>query len=153
MFGLTDAAKSFLLENSEKRIVFTNGCFDILHRGHVAYLNEARKQGDLLFLGLNSDASVRRLKGDDRPINSEADRKFLLENLKAVDFVEIFDEQTPLSLIEAVNPDILVKGGDWAIEEIVGHEYVLGNGGEVKSLNFVNGFSTTDLISKVQGKN
>lgn len=152
MHNLTDEAKKFLESNSGKKIVFTNGCFDILHRGHVAYLNEAKAQGDLLFLGLNSDASVRRLKGDDRPINSENDRKFVLENLKAIDFVEIFEDDTPLELIKAVAPSVLVKGGDWSIDQIVGGREVIANGGEVKSLNFVDGFSTTHLIGKVQGK-
>lgn len=142
----------FLEQNRNKKIVFTNGCFDILHRGHVAYLNEARALGDLLFIGLNSDSSVQKLKGPDRPINNELDRKYLLENLKCVDFVEIFSEDTPLSLIESVRPNILVKGGDWKISQIVGSDLVLNSGGIVKSLNFVDGFSTTSLISKTQGK-
>jgi rfaE bifunctional protein nucleotidyltransferase chain/domain len=133
-----------------KKVVFTNGCFDILHRGHVTYLNEAKAQGDLLVLGLNSDASVKRLKGESRPVNSEQDRKFVLENLKAIDFVFIFEEDTPFNLIKEIRPDVLVKGGDWAVEDIVGSDIVIADGGEVKSLNFVDGFSTTSTIEKIQ---
>lgn len=140
----------FLESNKSKKIVFTNGCFDILHRGHVAYLNEAKSCGDLLVLGLNSDASVKKLKGPERPVNSEEDRKFILENLKAVDFVEIFTEETPLNLIKKIMPHTLVKGGDWSVEQIVGSKEVLANGGEVYSLNFVDGFSTTNIIEKIQ---
>lgn len=112
--------QSFKEISQNKTIVFTNGCFDILHRGHVTYLNEAKKLGDLLVVGLNSDASVKRLKGETRPINSEQDRKFVLQNLKSVDFVEIFEDDTPLELIKAIMPNILVKGGDWKVEQIVG---------------------------------
>lgn len=142
--------QSFLKNNPDKKIVFTNGCFDILHKGHVAYLNEAKSLGDLLVLGLNSDASVKRLKGSERPINSEMDRKFVLENLKAVDFVEIFTEDTPYNLINKIQPDILVKGGDWPVEKIVGHDIVFAKGGNVYSLNFVDGYSTTRIIEKIQ---
>lgn len=142
---------SFLKENQNKKIVFTNGCFDILHRGHVAYLNEAKKLGDLLFVGLNSDASVKRLKGPERPINKESDRKFVLENLQSVDWVEIFDEDTPLELIKKVKPQVLVKGGDWKVEEIVGSSEVLSWGGQVFSLNFVDGYSTTNILNIVKG--
>jgi rfaE bifunctional protein nucleotidyltransferase chain/domain len=152
MFKLTDKTKEFLSKNRDKKIVFTNGCFDILHSGHVAYLNEAKKQGDLLFVGLNSDNSIKRLKGETRPINKELDRKYLLENLRCIDCVEVFTEDTPYDLVQAVLPDVLVKGGDWKVEEIVGHDIVLGNGGEVKSLLFVEGYSTTNIISSVQGK-
>lgn len=141
--------QEFLDQRADKKVVFTNGCFDILHRGHVTYLNEAKAQGDLLVLGLNSDASVKRLKGESRPVNSELDRKFVLENLKAIDYVFIFGEDTPYELIKAVKPNVLVKGGDWAVEDIVGSDIVLANGGEVKSLNFVNGFSTTSTIEKI----
>lgn len=152
MFDLSEDAKIFLEKNRNKKIVFTNGCFDILHPGHVSYLNEARNQGDLLFVGLNSDASVKRLKGEDRPINNEQSRKFMLENLRAIDFVEIFEEDTPYDLIEQVKPSLLVKGGDWEVEQIVGHEIVIKNGGEVRSLHFVDGHSTTTLIKEIQGK-
>lgn len=140
-----------LLERARgKKIVFTNGCFDILHRGHVAYLNEARRLGDFLIVGLNADASVKRLKGPSRPINSELDRKFVMENLKSVDGVEIFIEDTPLELIKAIRPQILVKGGDWSVDQIVGGREVIGWGGEVLSLSFVDGYSTTGVIKKIQ---
>ncbi|MCF8058155.1 MAG: D-glycero-beta-D-manno-heptose 1-phosphate adenylyltransferase [Bacteriovoracaceae bacterium] len=147
--NLSKTTLKFLEENRDKRIVFTNGCFDILHTGHITYLLEARAQGDLLFIGLNSDASVKRLKGEKRPINSQEERKYILENLKPVDCVEVFEEDTPLELIKAVNPSVLVKGGDWPIDQIVGYEHVLANGGEVKSLIFVDGFSTTGTIEKI----
>lgn len=146
----SEALDKFLKDNAGKRIVFTNGCFDILHRGHVTYLTEARKLGDLLVVGLNADSSVKRLKGNDRPINNERDRQYVLSQLKAVDFVEIFSEDTPLNLILKVNPKILVKGGDWKIDQIVGGKEVIANGGEVFSLNFVDGYSTTSLINKIQ---
>tara|TARA_Y100000385_G_C12870919_1_gene541486 strand:- start:68 stop:520 length:453 start_codon:yes stop_codon:yes gene_type:complete len=140
----------FLKKNKDRKIVFTNGCFDIVHRGHISYLNEARALGDLLVIGLNSDASVRVLKGPERPINNEQDRKFLLENLKAVDFVEIFNEATPLDLIKTILPSVLVKGGDWKIEQIVGSKEVIDSGGEVLSLNFIDGFSSTNIIEKIK---
>ena len=141
--------QEFLAKNEGKKIVFTNGCFDILHRGHVTYLNEARKLGDLLVLGVNSDASVKRLKGPERPINNEEDRAYVLSQLKAVDFVEIFTEDTPLNLILKVKPKVLVKGGDWKIDQIVGGKETVANGGEVFSLNFVDGYSTTSIINKI----
>jgi rfaE bifunctional protein nucleotidyltransferase chain/domain len=143
--------RKFLDTNKNKKIVFTNGCFDILHKGHVSYLAEAKECGQLLVVGLNSDQSVKRLgKGEDRPINSEQDRKFVLENLRSVDFVEIFSEDTPLELIKIIKPSILVKGGDWKIHEIVGSTEVLSWGGEVFSLSFVKGYSTTNTISKIK---
>lgn len=131
------------------KTVFTNGCFDIIHEGHVSYLNDAKKLGDRLVIGLNSDASVKRLKGNLRPINDEQARKYILENLKSVDEVIIFEEDTPLELIMRIKPDVLVKGGDWPVEQIVGHEFVLSRGGQVKSLPFVNGRSTTSIIEKI----
>lgn len=140
----------FLEANKGKKIVFTNGCFDILHRGHVTYLAEAKKLGDLLVMGVNSDASVKRLKGPERPINNEEDRKYVLSQLKPVDFVEIFEEDTPLNLIKKISPAVLVKGGDWKIDQIVGGKEVIENGGEVYSLNFVDGYSTTSIIKKIQ---
>ncbi len=140
----------FLLLNEGKKIVFTNGCFDILHRGHVTYLAEAKKLGDLLVIGLNSDASVKRLKGPDRPINNEDDRKYVLSQLKSVDFVETFTEDTPLNLILTIKPKVLVKGGDWKIDQIVGGQEVIADGGDVFSLNFVDGYSTTSVIQKIQ---
>lgn len=144
------ALEKFLADNKGKKIVFTNGCFDILHRGHVTYLSEARKLGDLLVVGLNSDASVHRLKGPERPINKELDRQYVLSQLKAVDFVEIFTEDTPLNLILKVKPKVLVKGGDWKIDQIVGAKEVIADGGDVFSLNFVDGYSTTNIIQKIQ---
>jgi rfaE bifunctional protein nucleotidyltransferase chain/domain len=142
--------EEFLAKNKDKKIVFTNGCFDILHRGHVAYLCEARKLGDLLVIGLNSDASVKRLKGPERPINSENDRQYVMSQLKPVDFVEIFTEDTPLNLILKIKPQVLVKGGDWKIDQIVGGKEVIQSGGEVFSLNFIDGYSTTSIIHKIQ---
>lgn len=132
----------------DRKIVFTNGCFDIVHKGHVAYLNQAKSLGNYLIVGMNSDASVKRLKGSSRPINGELDRKFVLENLKAVDEVIIFNEDTPLDLIMQIKPQVLVKGGDWKIDQIVGAKEVLAWGGEVYSLDFHNGYSTTSIIEK-----
>lgn len=142
--------EQFLKVTENKKVVFTNGCFDILHAGHVQYLNEAKAQGDVLVVGLNSDASVKRLKGEERPINKELDRKFVLENLKSVDKVFIFEEDTPFNLISNVMPDTLVKGGDWKPDQIVGSDIVLANGGEVKSLSFKDGYSTTNIIEKAR---
>ena len=135
-----------------KKIVFTNGCFDLLHPGHVDYLERAKALGDILVVGLNSDSSVRRLKGNARPINTEMDRARVLAGLSCVDFVIIFNEDTPYNLIKAVKPDVLVKGGDWPIDKIVGRDIVLARGGIVKSLNFLPGYSTTSLIDKIRGK-
>lgn len=135
------------------KIVFTNGCFDILHYGHVSYLEEARNCGDILIIGLNSDESVKRLKGESRPINSELERAFVLCGLKPVDFVVVFEQDTPYDLINLIKPDFLVKGGDWKAEQIVGSDIVIGNGGEVKSLLFQEGFSTTKIIAKMNEEN
>lgn len=132
-----------------KKVVFTNGCFDLLHVGHIRYLQEAKSLGDILVVGLNSDASVKRLKGEQRPIQTELDRAEILLSLRSVDFVSIFDEDTPLELIKMISPDILVKGGDWTIDKIVGSQHVLSCGGEVKSLQFVPGRSTTEIIKKI----
>ena len=148
---ISDELERTLKKREGRKVVFTNGCFDILHAGHVSYLNEAKDQGDILVIGLNSDCSVKRLKGENRPINNENDRRFLLNNLKSVDFVEIFSEDTPLNLIKLISPDVLVKGGDWKVSEIVGSDFVLQNNGKVKSLSFKNGYSTTSVISQVQG--
>ncbi len=133
-----------------KVIVFTNGCFDILHRGHVEYLNDAKRLGDLLVLGLNSDLSVSRLKGPDRPVVSEDDRAFILSQLISVDAVYVFDEDTPIPLLEVLKPDILVKGGDYSLDQVVGREVVEKNGGKVVTIPLVKGRSTTDLIGKIQ---
>jgi rfaE bifunctional protein nucleotidyltransferase chain/domain len=132
----------------DQKIVFTNGCFDLLHVGHIRYLEEAKKLGNLLFVGINSDQSVKKLKGPSRPIQSEQDRAEILSSLRCVDFVSIFDEETPLNLIKIVKPNLLVKGGDWKIEQIVGSDFVQSYGGQVFSLSFVNGKSTTSLIEK-----
>ncbi len=131
-------------------LVFTNGCFDLLHVGHVRYLRQARLQGDYLFVGINSDASVKRLKGPTRPIQSEADRAEILSSLGCVDFVCVFDEDTPIELIQKVKPGVLTKGGDWPIEKIVGHDFVTSYGGKVLSLQFVPGKSTTGLVEKAK---
>ena len=133
-----------------KKIVFTNGCFDIIHAGHIQYLKEAKALGDILIVGVNSDASVKRLKGNSRPINFENDRLIVLDALKPVDYVILFDEDTPFNLIKMIIPDILVKGGDWKIEDIVGYDIVTQNGGEVKSLSFKNGISTTEIIKRIK---
>jgi rfaE bifunctional protein nucleotidyltransferase chain/domain len=132
-------------------LVFTNGCFDVLHRGHVTYLAQARALGASLVLGVNSDASVKRQgKGDDRPVNAEADRLAVLAALAAVDLVVLFDEDTPLDLILTCRPDVLVKGGDWAPDAIVGAKEVLGWGGSVHSIPFLHQRSTTALLKKIR---
>lgn len=136
------------LKEQGKKIVFTNGCFDLLHVGHVRYLKEAKSLGDILVVGVNSDSSVKVLKGPTRPIQNENDRAEILSELKSVDYAVIFDEETPLNLIKEVSPHILVKGGDWKIESIVGADHVLSHGGQVLSLQFVDGRSTTKIIEK-----
>jgi rfaE bifunctional protein nucleotidyltransferase chain/domain len=133
------------------RLVFTNGCFDILHPGHVDLLARARALGDGLLVGLNSDASVRRLKGPARPLNPEDQRAFVLAHLASVDFVVLFAEDTPLELITAVRPQVLVKGGDWTKERIVGRDVVEADGGRVLSLPLLPGFSTTAVIERAAG--
>jgi rfaE bifunctional protein nucleotidyltransferase chain/domain len=132
-----------------EKIVFTNGCFDLLHFGHLHYLAEARDLGDRLIVGLNSGNSVRRLKGPTRPINDEMTRTHMLAALAMVDAVVVFEDDTPLTLIQRVQPDILVKGGDWKPEQIVGSDVVLAKGGEVLSLPFVTGYSTTNIEQKI----
>ena len=133
-----------------KKIVFTNGCFDILHSGHVKYLEQAKGLGDILIIGINSDDSVRKLKGDSRPINTLNDRAYVLSGLTIVDYIIAFDELTPLKLISQVLPDILVKGGDYKIDEIVGNDFVEKNGGIVKTVPYLDGASTTDIINKIK---
>jgi rfaE bifunctional protein nucleotidyltransferase chain/domain len=135
--------------NTGKRVVFTNGCFDILHRGHVEFLNKAKIFGDILVVGLNSDASARRIKGKNRPIVSEDDRAFIVANLVAVDYVSIFEEETPLRLITAIVPDVLVKGADWGVDEIVGKEVVEKAGGLVTNIPLIPDHSTTDIVNKI----
>ncbi len=137
------------LREQEKRVVFTNGCFDLLHPGHVRYLAEARKLGDVLIVALNSDTSVRHLKGEGRPILQEQERAEVLAALAMVDYVTIFAEETPRELIAELLPDVLVKGGDWAIDTIVGREEVEAAGGEVQSLAFIEGLSTSDVIERI----
>ena len=133
-----------------QKIVFTNGCFDVLHFGHVHYLLQAKKLGDILVIGLNSDDSVRRLKGPRRPINGENERAFVLAALVCVDYVTLFEEDTPEELIKVVRPDVLVKGGDYTLDNIVGAEFVTQNGGIVTTIPFVEGFSSTRIIEKLK---
>lgn len=137
------------LQKSGHKIVFTNGCFDLLHVGHVRYLKQAKALGSQLIVGLNSDASVKMLKGPQRPLQTENDRAEILASLASVDFVVIFNEETPLELIKQIKPDILTKGGDWKVDQIVGSDFVLKNGGQVLSLQFVEGRSTTKIIEKM----
>lgn len=134
-----------------KKIVFTNGVFDILHEGHIASLGEAATYGHILIVGLNADASVKRLKGESRPVNNEGSRTLIMASLVMVDAVILFEEDTPLNLITAILPDVLVKGGDYTIDEIVGAKQVLANGGEVKIVPILEGFSTTGIIEKMKG--
>jgi D-beta-D-heptose 7-phosphate kinase/D-beta-D-heptose 1-phosphate adenosyltransferase len=134
-----------------KRIVFTNGCFDLLHPGHVRYLAQARALGDALIVAINSDRSVRELKGKGRPILNEQERAEVLSGLESVDFVVVFDEGTPQQLIAAILPDILVKGGDWTVDKIVGREEVEAAGGQVYSLPYVEQQSTSEIIARIQG--
>ena len=129
------------IKAERKKIVFTNGCFDLLHVGHIRYLAQAKKLGDFLIIGLNSDSSVKELKGENRPINSFEDRATLLSAIESVDLVVMFEEQTPKNLIKDIVPDILVKGGDYNIEDIVGYQTVMQNGGQVKTLSFYDGYS------------
>ena len=133
-----------------KTIVFTNGCFDVLHRGHVEYLQFCRRQGDVVIVGLNSDGSVRTIKGPERPINNQHDRAVLLAALEAVDYVTTFDEPTPLSLIQKVRPDVLVKGEDWAEKGVVGREFVESYGGKVALAPLVQGKSSSATIEKMK---
>jgi len=140
------------LKAKDKKIVFTNGCFDLLHYGHVKYLQDAKKLGDILVVGVNSDASVRRLKGKPRPVVNEKDRQKVLAALESVDYAVIFGEDTPLKLIIAVDPDILVKGSDWSADKIVGADFVKSRGGSVKAIKFIKGRSTSALIKKIAKK-
>jgi len=135
----------------KKKIVFTNGCFDLLHAGHADYLNRAKSLGDILVVGINSDASVRRIKGEKRPILPQQMRAYLLDNLKPVDYVVIFEEDTPLELIKAIKPDVLVKGADWDLERIVGADFVLSYGGRVERIAFSFDISTSNVIERILG--
>lgn len=136
-------------EKKKKRVVFTNGVFDIIHAGHIDYLIKARAMGDILIVGLNSDASVKKIKGEYRPIVPESQRAFVLSNLKPVDYVVLFQEDTPARLIERIVPDVLIKGADWSLDNIVGKDIVLNNGGEVKTIEFVNLQSTSNIIQTI----
>ena len=138
--------------NQGQKIVFTNGCFDLLHLGHVDYLEKARQLGDKLVLGLNTDHSISSIKGPNRPLQDEMSRARVMASLLFVDAVVLFDSDTPLELIKAVQPDILVKGDDYAIEQIVGHEEVLKAGGEVKTVPLVTGYSTTNIVKKIENQ-
>lgn len=138
------------LRRSKKKIVFTNGCFDILHPGHVDYLSQARDLGDFLILGLNTDNSVKRLnKAPNRPINNEQTRALVLAGLASIDAIVLFDEETPYELIKLIKPDVLVKGDDYTVEKIVGYDVVKAQGGEVVTIPFLEGYSTTKLIQKI----
>lgn len=144
--------KLSLLNFHNKKIVFTNGVFDILHTGHVDYLSKARDLGHFLVVGLNTDASVKRLnKGPERPINNEHARATVLGALECVDAIILFDEDTPYELIKFIQPDILVKGSDYAVDKIVGYDVVMAKGGEVKTIQLSEGFSTTNIIKKIVG--
>ena len=138
------------LKREGKKVVFTNGCFDLIHSGHVDYLIKAKEMGDVLILGLNTDSSVKRIKGDNRPILKQDERAFILSNLKPVDYVTFFEEDTPAEIINDLIPDVLVKGADWAIDKIVGREVVEANGGEVKTIQFVNDQSTSNIIKIIK---
>ena len=140
------------LKNEGKKIVFTNGCFDLLHAGHVDYLRKAKETGDVLVVALNSDSSIARIKGNTRPIVPFEERAFVIANLKPVDFVTVFEEDTPYELIKTIIPDYLVKGADWKEDEIVGRDIVIANGGEVKRIDFVVAQSTSNIIKNILRK-
>ncbi|MDO8995421.1 D-glycero-beta-D-manno-heptose 1-phosphate adenylyltransferase [Sediminibacterium sp.] len=152
--------KIFTLENLKKQvaawrvnnktIAFSNGCFDILHEGHIFSLNQAASEADILIIGVNSDLSVKRLKGPERPINNEISRSIMLSNLAVVDAVVVFEEDTPLTLIQSLMPDVIVKGGDYSIDQIVGSKEVIANGGRVVINPIVEGFSTTGIIEQIK---
>lgn len=135
-----------------KKVVFTNGVFDLLHIGHITYMAKAAELGDKLIIGLNSDTSVRRIKGEDRPVNDQNSRAMLLAALFFVDAIVVFEEDTPQQVITTLLPDILVKGADYAIENIVGAKEVMANGGEVKTIDFVDGYSSTSIIKKIKDR-
>jgi len=137
------------LKKQGKRIVFTNGCFDILHYGHAKYLEDAKAMGDILIVAVNSDLSIRKIKGKNRPVVGEANRLKLLAALESIDYVTLFKEITPLTVIKAIKPDVLIKGSDWDKNSIVGSDVVRAYGGEVKTVKLVKGLSTTNLINKI----
>ena len=139
-------------KQQNKKVVFTNGVFDLIHAGHVDYLTKAKALGDVLIVGMNSDDSVRRIKGDKRPILKQDERAFIISSLKPVDYVVFFEEDTPKEILDELVPDILVKGADWSIDKIVGRETVEKNGGEVKTIKFVNEQSTSKIIELIKNK-
>ena len=141
--------QSYQTDFPHQKVVFTNGCFDVLHLGHIEYLLQARKQGDCLVIGLNSDTSVKRLKGEKRPINNQNARAIVLAALQFIDFIILFEEDTPLNLITAIQPQVLVKGGDYTIENTVGADVVQKYGGKVIIINFVEGYSSTTIINQI----
>ncbi len=149
---LSRASMKFMREKfkeENKKVVFTNGVFDLIHSGHIDYLIKAKALGDILIVGLNSDSSVKRIKGEKRPLINQSDRAFVLSNLKPVDYVVLFEEDTPLEIIKAIIPDVLVKGADWSLDKIVGSDVVLNNGGEVKNISFVNDQSTSRIVDLI----
>ena len=145
------AASTERLRRQGKTIAFTNGCFDLLHMGHVSYLEMAKKDNRVLIVGMNSDASVRKIKGNNRPIVAQAERARVLAALGCVDFVTIFNEQTPLKVITTIKPDVLIKGADWKNKEVVGAREITAHGGKVEFITYVDHFSTTKLVKKIQG--
>jgi len=151
VFGNHDCAVAQVKawKDAGKKIVFTNGCFDLIHIGHVLYLEEAKSLGDILIVAANSDASVSKLKGPHRPIKDEYNRTHILAALASVDMVLVFEENDPYNIIKQIKPDVLVKGGDWTTEQIIGSDIVLSYGGQVQSLQFVPGYSTTALEQKI----
>ncbi len=149
LVGLEELLEILDRERGGKKVVFTNGCFDIIHAGHVDYLEKAKSLGDILVVGMNSDDSIRRIKGEKRPIVPQELRARVLSSLKPVDYVVIFEEDTPLRLIEAIRPDVLVKGGDWELEKVVGREFVESYGGEVRTIPFEYEVSTSKIIERI----
>ena len=147
----TEELKSIVgrLKNAGRRIGFTNGCFDILHAGHVLYLAKARQLVDVLIVGLNSDSSIKQIKGPNRPINNQNDRAIVLAALESVDYIAIFDEPTPIRLIKTITPDILFKGADWKGKTVVGADFVIENGGKVEFIDYLEGRSTTNMIERI----
>jgi rfaE bifunctional protein nucleotidyltransferase chain/domain len=147
---LPDAKKKVeRLRSKNKKIVFTNGCFDILHIGHARYLYAAREMGDFLIVAMNSDRSVKAIKGPDRPIMNQSERSEMLASLECVDMVVIFDEDNPMEVIRYLMPDILVKGGDWKEEDIIGADVVRAAGGQIRSIPYINGYSTSGIIKRI----
>lgn len=137
------------LKVKKRRIVFTNGCFDIIHAGHIKYLEKAKALGDILIVGINSDSSVKKIKGPSRPVVRQGDRAAIVAALKPVDYVSIFNDTIPIKLIKAIKPDVLVKGADWRLNSIVGGDFVKSYGGKVKAVSLVKGRSTSNLIRKI----